>query len=78
MPRFMRSIWSRPAANAAADESAGPVETPEMVEELERMREAEYVRSLQRRLADEARVANVDEQPRVTNIFSPDGTSEAK
>ena len=72
MPRFMRTNWSKPAANAPEGESVVVAQEPEMAEELERLKEAEFVRSLQNRLmSDDSPAANEDTAPGVENIFAP-------
>ena len=51
-----------------------------MIEELERLKEAEFVREFQSRLlsSDNGPAANIDEEPGLRNIFAPvDETDDA-
>ena len=72
MPRFLRSMWSKPAkTSSGAAVSSNP---PEILEQMERLKEADFVRDFQKRLgADNPVTANVDGEPGTENIFTPTG-----
>ena len=65
-------MWSKPAKVSNGD--APSSEPPEILEQMERLKEADYVRDFQRRLGtDNPVTANVDEEPGTENIFTPTG-----
>ncbi len=73
MPRFIRSIWSK-QARKASNSNAASNDTPEILENMERLKEADFVRDFQKRLGNDNPVtANNDAEPGTTNIFTPTG-----
>ncbi len=64
-------MWSKSGQSASGYQDVS-TESPEISEQMERLKDADFVRELQKRLgADSTAAANDDKEPDVRNIFRP-------